>query len=172
MAEDGPIRGTGIQLLLRPGQWPGADDLLACTRKHLGKGHRAPWRLGVGEARCYTDRRAHRGGTTFDAHETSSRTDGVGPGLENGNGCWELREGELGDVQDVERLSAWDARKDSDKVGNRNVGRSGYRDRDSFGGLSASSARHTRRRARTIVLTLPREFVAGTRLSADQRGYT
>jgi hypothetical protein len=80
-----------------------------------------------------------------------------------------LREGELGDVEDVERISAGDSRKDSDETGNRNVGRSGYGDRDGFGCLSAASARDTRRRACPIVLTLPGEFVAGAWLPGDQR---
>jgi len=78
-----------------------------------------------------------------------------------------LREGGLGDVQDVERISPRDTRKYSDEVRNGNIGRSGYNDRNSFGGLSATPARDARGRARTIVLILAGEFETGTWLPGD-----
>jgi hypothetical protein len=83
----------------------------------------------------------------------------------------ELRGDELGDVQDAERIGAWDARKDGDEVGNRSVRCNRYEYSYGLSGLGAASARDTRRRARAVVLTLTGKLVAGARLSGDQRGY-
>src|SRR5690606_27105221 len=87
-------------------------------------------------------------------------------------GCWDLRESGLGDVQDVERIGAGDARKDSDDVGNRNVWRTAYRDGNGHCSLCTAAARDASRRATTVVLTLTGELVAGAWLSRDQGGQT
>jgi hypothetical protein len=72
-------------------------------------------------------------------------------------------------VQNLERISAWDARKNGDPVGNRDLWRTGDGDADGFRRLSATPARDARGRARTIVLTLTGEFEIGTWLAGDER---
>ena len=75
----------------------------------------------------------------------------------------------LGDVQDVEGISARDARKGSDDVGNRNVWRTAYRDGNGHCGLCTAAARDTGRRATTVVLTLTGELETGAWLADGQR---
>lgn len=70
-------------------------------------------------------------------------------------------------MQNVERMGAWDARRNSDQLGNRQVWRTGDGDGDEFRSLSATPASDARGRARTIVLTLS-EFKASTWLADDQ----
>ena len=72
-------------------------------------------------------------------------------------------------MQNLERISAWDARKSGNPAGNRNLWRIGDGDADGFRRVSATPASDARGRARTIVLTLTGEFEIGTWLAGDER---
>ncbi len=74
-------------------------------------------------------------------------------------------------MQNLERISAWDARKNGNPVRNRDFWRTGHGAADGFRRLSATPASDASGRARAIVLTLAGELVAGAWLSGDKRGY-